>query len=132
MFEKILSPSPQLLHTCNFWKGGDFMSIEVRDSVIPESVVGLENTSFPESAGRTSTEATEQLPTVALATFRIPSALEIATTIDHNLRKAVEAMDWESGMQVARTGRKIPSAMEIATTVDHVTLASVGSMDGRE
>lgn len=125
MFEHIPFPSLQVLHIAtNILKGGDIMCIE--------TVAGLRNTSFPESAGRTSIKATEKLPPVALAASRIPGALEIATIVDLELREAIETMDWESGMQVARTGCKIRTAEEIATTVDRVTLASVGSMDGRE
>lgn len=118
-------------------KGGDnFMQrIEV-GARIPASVTGLNNPCFPESAGRTRAEATGQLPTVALAAeiaaFRVPTALEIATTVDRSLAKDIDRMDGESGMQVARIGRGIRSGEEIATTIDRVALASVGSMDGRE
>ncbi|MBI2020849.1 hypothetical protein HYS94_05580 [Candidatus Daviesbacteria bacterium] len=83
--------------------------------------------------GHHDTEATEQLPAVAKATSEIPSALEIATIVDHDLWNAVAAMDWESGMQGVRELTKpnctIPSAQDLATTVNRVTLASVGSMD---
>ena len=45
MFEKILSPSPQLLPICNFWKGGDFMEIETnpaRDAAIEAAISRME------------------------------------------------------------------------------------------
>lgn len=118
-------------------KGGDnFMQRIEIGRCIPGSVVGLRNSQFPESAGRTRAEATGQLPTVALAAkvaaYSIPTALEIATTIDHSLANDIDRMDGESGMQVARIGRGIRSGEEIATTIDRVALASVGSMEGRE
>lgn len=94
-----------------FWKGGDFMSIEQLRSPKPESVTGLNNSTFPESPGG-GAEATEQLPTVASATetpvtetpvFNIPTAFEIAT-IDPGRFRAVSTQDWEGGIQVIRTG----------------------------
>ena len=101
-----------------------------------DQVAALRNTRFPERKDRISNaETTEELPTVALtakAAFSIPTALEIATSTDQHLRRSIETMDGESGMQVARTGREVRTAMDIATTVDRVVLASVGSMDGRE
>lgn len=73
MLKSILS-LPQILHIPNIWKGGDFMGIEAKPSVIlattpePKSVTGLRNTSFPERNGRT----------------RFDTAMETARTIEPN------------------------------------------------
>lgn len=73
-----------------FQKGGDYMKIERRPAQ-PESVVGLNNTSFPENPGSGAT-ATEKLPTVALAANAAPQSFR--------LRTALEVMDWEGGAQL--------------------------------
>lgn len=91
------------------WKGGDFMGVEdginrmiwEGSPVKPGCEPTVKNCRFPESADRTRAEATEQLPTVALAAklaaFSIPAALEIATSTDSDLERAINTMDWESG-----------------------------------
>lgn len=107
-----------------FWEGGDFML---------ERLDGRREPTHPLVSGRTpEAGATVKLPTVVLAARTAPSnpsTLELATTIDRELQKAIETMDSEGGVM---NGRQLRPALEIATTIDHVVLASVGSMDGRE
>lgn len=118
-----------------FQKGGENM-VEIG----PQTGLVLDGRKVPTHplvVGRTEgAAATSILPTVALAAesaaSSIPSALELATTIDHKLQRAIETMDGESAMPIVKDGREVRSALEIATTVDRVVLASVGSMDGKE
>lgn len=75
-------------------KGGDYMSKETQPQ--PTSVVGLNNSSFPENPGSGAT-ATDKLPTVASAASAAQAVLK-----PFSLGAALEVMDWEGGAQLPK------------------------------